>query len=115
MDPSLNYVDIVDMSMVYRLRTYDGRRIVSGSLDGTIRGWDVETGDLYSWNSLTQTGDGYFTSVAFSPNGTQIASCTHTGKVTIWDAHRDSRICEGVERTNQMGLRCCIPHPMAST
>ena len=66
--------------------SHDGRRIVSGFFDGTIRVWDVETGYLIL-GPLTQAGDGYFTSVTFSPDGTQIASGSNSGEVTIWDAH----------------------------
>ena len=66
--------------------SHDGRRIVSGSTDGTIRVWDVEIGDLIL-GPLTQAGDGYFLSVTFSPDGTQIASGSKYGEVTIWDAH----------------------------
>ncbi|QRW25828.1 Vegetative incompatibility protein HET-E-1 [Rhizoctonia solani] len=46
----------------------DGTRIVSGSDDGSIRVWDVETGQLYS------------------PDETCIASCSYDRTIRIYDA-----------------------------
>ena len=44
----------------------DGRRIVSGSSDGTGKVWDATTGQ----ETLTLKGHkGWVSSVAFSPNG----------------------------------------------
>ncbi|KIM19890.1 hypothetical protein M408DRAFT_48185, partial [Serendipita vermifera MAFF 305830] len=50
----------------------DGRHVVSGSSDKTVRMWDAETGDL-----VTQSLQGHeeeVTSVAFSPDGRRVVS-----------------------------------------
>lgn len=49
----------------------DGKRIVSGSLDKTLKVWDAETEE----ETATLAGHTkYVTSCAFSPDGTRIVS-----------------------------------------
>ncbi|KAG9018784.1 POC1 centriolar protein A, partial [Serendipita sp. 407] len=50
----------------------DGRRIVSGSDDKTVRIWDAETGQQLG--SSLEGHDGGVTPVAFSPDGRRIVS-----------------------------------------
>ena len=50
----------------------DGRHIVSGSYDKTVRVWDAQTGE--SAIDPLEGHDGYVTSVAFSPDGRHIVS-----------------------------------------
>ena len=55
----------------------DGKQVVSGSDDNTVRLWDTATG------ALQQTLEGYFepvTSVAFSPDGKQVVSGSNDNK-----------------------------------
>ncbi|KIM20971.1 hypothetical protein M408DRAFT_305789 [Serendipita vermifera MAFF 305830] len=62
----------------------DGRRIVSGSRDRTVRVWDAETGDVVSGPF-----EGFFgcvSSVAFSPDGRRIVSGSRDRTVRVWDA-----------------------------
>ncbi|OAX34526.1 WD40 repeat-like protein, partial [Rhizopogon vinicolor AM-OR11-026] len=62
----------------------DGRRIITCSLDGSLRLWDLESG--------TQIGGGWrdgdkgaVMTIALSPNGKTVASGSVTGIVTWWD------------------------------
>ena len=61
----------------------DGRRIVSGSDDKTVKVWDAATGQ----ETLTLKGHtGEVHSVAFSPDGRRIVSGSYDGTVKVWDA-----------------------------
>lgn len=60
----------------------DGTRIVSGSNDGTLRVWSVETGEeLLLLGGLI----GPVAKVAFSPNGNEV-SCSDHNTVTVWNS-----------------------------
>jgi WD40 repeat protein len=48
----------------------DSKQIASGSKDGTVRVWDVSTGERRTYRA----DSGWIHSVAFSPDGTQIAA-----------------------------------------
>ena len=62
--------------------SYDGTRVVSGSLDRTVRIWDATTGS----EVLTLKHPNTVLSVAFSPDGQHIASGSSDKTVRIWDA-----------------------------
>jgi len=61
----------------------DGRRVASGSVDGTIRVWDVETGAEV--RCLTGHGSGV-RCVAYSSDGRYIASGSADKTVRLWEA-----------------------------
>ena len=61
----------------------DGKRIASGSYDGTVKVWDASTGQETSDPARAHGSVG---SVAFSPDGKRIASGSHDGTVKVWDA-----------------------------
>jgi len=61
----------------------DGRHVVSGSQDQSVRIWDVDTGE----ELLTLKGHvGPIRCVAFSPDGQRVASASEDKNVKIWDA-----------------------------
>jgi WD40 repeat protein len=61
----------------------DGKNMVSGSQDETIRIWEVETG-----RELRQITDnlGWVYSVAYSPDGRMIVSSSSDDTIRLWDA-----------------------------
>src|SRR5262249_45752220 len=60
----------------------DGKTLASASLDGSVRLWDVASGQAIG----TPTGhtDEVF-GVAFSPDGSRLASTSSDGTVRLWD------------------------------
>lgn len=60
-----------------------GKRLVSGSLDKTVKIWDIASGRVIA----TLGGHtGSVTSVAFSPDGKRVASSSDDKTIKIWDA-----------------------------
>jgi WD40 repeat protein len=66
----------------------DGRRVVSGGADGTVRLWNAETGE-----AVRQFGGHKFgvSAVAISPDGKQLLSSDHE-TVCLWDLAKDKLI-----------------------
>ncbi|KAF8580851.1 hypothetical protein K439DRAFT_1654228 [Ramaria rubella] len=62
----------------------DGKHIVSGSSDSTVRIWDAKTGKAASAPFEGHTSP--VTSVAFSPDGKHIVSGAGDNTVRVWDA-----------------------------
>jgi len=62
----------------------DGRHIVSGSWDMTIRVWDAETGEVIA--GPFEGHDDGVSSVAFSPDGRHIVSGSNDKTIRVWDA-----------------------------
>jgi WD40 repeat protein len=61
----------------------NGRLLASGSVDHTIRLWDVASGQPLGPPLTGHTG--FVTSVAFSPNGTLLASGSVDRTIRLWD------------------------------
>ena len=62
----------------------DGRRIVSGSLDKTLRFWDFSSGQPNGWPLRGHSS--WVSSVAFSPDGRRIVSGSGDNSLRLWDA-----------------------------
>ncbi|KIM74897.1 hypothetical protein PILCRDRAFT_79623, partial [Piloderma croceum F 1598] len=62
----------------------DGKWIVSGSWDKSIRVWDAETGEMVSGPFEGHTDE--VLSVAFSPDGKRIVSGSKDKSICVWDA-----------------------------
>ncbi|KAG9090935.1 hypothetical protein FS749_000190 [Ceratobasidium sp. UAMH 11750] len=70
----------------------DGRRIVSGSSDKTVRIWDAHTGAAVL--GPLQGHSGSVWSVAFSSDGLRIASGSDDKTVRIWDAQTGAALLD---------------------
>lgn len=61
-----------------------GTLFASTSEDGTLRIWDTQTGEQLHSIAATEV-QGWFISVAFSPDGTMIIAGCADGSITFWD------------------------------
>jgi WD40 repeat protein len=61
----------------------DGSRLATGAEDGTIKLWDVATGEEF----LTLRGQDFgIVSLAFSPDGRRLVSGSQDWTARVWDA-----------------------------
>jgi WD40 repeat protein len=67
----------------------DGKRIVSGSYDKTVRIWDVETGRQLL---LLGSHQGQVWTVSSSPNGKLVASGGEDMRLVLWDAASGEKV-----------------------
>jgi WD40 repeat protein len=80
----------------------DGRLIVSGHADGTLKLWDVETGQKL------ETVEAHSEAVrdcAVSPDRSLIASCSWDSKVKLWDARTVE--CRATLLGHSNAVECC--------
>jgi len=60
----------------------DGRTLATGSIDSTIRLWDMTTGETVV--ALAPRG-GYVVAVAFSPDDHALATASVDSTIRLWD------------------------------
>ncbi|KAG2054987.1 WD40 repeat-like protein, partial [Suillus hirtellus] len=91
----------------------DGAYVVSGSLDMTVRLWDVATGQPIGQPLRGHTEE--VNSVSFSWDGTRIISCSHDGTVRVWYAATRKSLQDHAEedRSPSSPPGSCISHPTA--
>ncbi|PPQ93483.1 hypothetical protein CVT25_008477, partial [Psilocybe cyanescens] len=79
----------------------NGKHIVSGSEDKTIRLWDAETGDLV--HPPLEGHDDVVWSVAFSHDGKHIVSGSQDKTIRLWDAETGELVQPPLEGHNDVG------------
>jgi WD40 repeat protein len=67
----------------------DGRRIISGSNDNTVRVWDAQSGAELA---CLRRHEESVTSVAYSPDGRRIVSGSDDHTVRVWDAQSGAEL-----------------------
>src|SRR5207302_5942126 len=67
----------------------DGKRLLSGSWDGTVRVWDVETAKELA---VLEAHESKIYAVAVSPDGKRAASAGGNGEVFVWNLEDNSQV-----------------------
>ncbi|MDD3401693.1 MAG: metallophosphoesterase, partial [Eubacteriales bacterium] len=84
----------------------EGRRCVSGSLDHTIKIWDIESGQcLRTLEGHTET----FTCVACLPDGKRCVSGSKDNTIKIWDIESGQCLCTLEGHTDTITCVACLP------
>ena len=84
----------------------DGKQIVSGSYDGSVRVWDAETGDEVRIARMKHPRLGPVFFATFSPDGKHIASGGVDPVVRIWDAETGSLV-RALEGHSYLSIVAC--------
>ncbi|KAG8780670.1 hypothetical protein FRC15_009348 [Serendipita sp. 397] len=73
----------------------DGRRVLSGSYDNTVRMWDAETGQQHV--SSLEGHDSRVRAMAFSPDGRWVVSGSSDKTLRIWDVETGQQYGSSLE------------------
>ncbi len=88
-EPSALYEGHPEVSISSFAYSPDGKTIVSGGADKTVRLWDARTGEnIKTLIGHTET----VVAVAYSPDGDTIVSASRDKTVRLWDAHTKESI-----------------------
>ena len=76
----------------------DGKTLATGSLDNTVKLWDMETKEYIG---TLEGHSNYINAVSFSPDGMRLASCSRDNTVRLWDmeTHTEIATLGGHERS----------------
>jgi len=67
----------------------NGKTVASGSSNGTVRLWDIETRTVtVKWTEHTQ----HVWSVCWSPDGGRVASGSRNGTVRVWEVESEETV-----------------------
>ncbi|KAB5590791.1 WD40 repeat-like protein [Ceratobasidium theobromae] len=91
----------------------DGTRILSGSLDETIRVWDGQTGKMVLDPLQGHTDS--VNSVAFSPDGTRIVSGSRDKTIRVWQArspHATQNLVQDHSNLSHATRHSWVPDPI---
>ncbi|KAG2074083.1 WD40 repeat-like protein [Suillus decipiens] len=86
-----------------------GQRIITGSNDGLIRVWDLESGAEIGDRWQVEGYPVSVTSMVLSPNGNTLASGYQDGMVRLWDIGTGKVIVEWTGHTDQVKSMCWSP------
>ncbi|KAI0318856.1 hypothetical protein OF83DRAFT_1056097 [Amylostereum chailletii] len=81
---------VVSGSFDKTIRLWNGKHIASGSHDSIVRLWSTETGEAISTPLAGHTK--YVASVAFSPDGKKIVSGSYNNTVRLWSSESGEAI-----------------------
>ncbi|KZT34390.1 hypothetical protein SISSUDRAFT_1065366 [Sistotremastrum suecicum HHB10207 ss-3] len=84
----------------------DGQRLVSGHDSGTIKMWDVESGDLHGDHSTAHTNQ--IRSLAFSSDGLFFASSSFDQTIQVWDGMTRDPIGNALSGFGEIHLKIAI-------
>jgi WD40 repeat protein len=84
----------------------NGKRIVSGGVDGTIRIWNAETGKEVWVSKASQA----LMAVAYLPNGTQVVSGEKEGTIRIWEADNGKEVKKLIGHTSAVTSLAVSPN-----
>ena len=84
----------------------DGRRLVSGSSDETLKLWDAETG---SCEATLEGHDNNVWACGFSPDGRRIVSASYDNTLKVWNA--ETGACEATLEGHNGSVNACALSP----